>query len=421
MKIPSIFRNDIQKNRNQDYLSGKEFQEALLRQNIRRGKLLALIVITFEVVFLLIDLVSSFLKVNDSFAFNAYLVMYSTMILLNLVYLLLVHRFDQKRISVKMMNAFITVYITIMMTWGSVLSLMDQKLYPQLMAFMVNVVVSSVIYLLESKRMGIPYLISTLVLVIGLPFFQHSGDILFGHYVNLLVFIVVFFIASRMIYNNYRDNYMITKRMNQSETLLKKEMEEKRIINEKLAIANEQLKKIALIDELTKLPNRRSFRGFIDKAYQHRGNALLTASVIMIDIDYFKQFNDYYGHEKGDLALVVVASQIASLVEGKDQIAVRWGGEEFIYFAFNKTRESILTTANMLRMKIRDLKIPNPNSSICPYITASLGTCSAAAVSKDGINRLIKIADEAMYQAKKSGRNCVAALRDTQQADEETR
>jgi diguanylate cyclase (GGDEF)-like protein len=128
----------------------------------------------------------------------------------------------------------------------------------------------------------------------------------------------------------------------------------------------------------------------------------------MTDIDYFKQYNDSYGHEKGDLALIAVAEQIGSMVESPDQIAVRWGGEEFIYVAFNRNNEEILSTANALRLKISDLKIPNPGSSISSYITVSSGICTGAAANREDINSLIKTADQTMYQAKNSGRNCVA-------------
>ena len=402
-----ILRNDNLSDSRNGYLSDKEFKEDLLYQNLRRGKLLAIITIAFEIIFFSIAFVSYLLDVNESFAFNSYLAMYSLMIALNLIYLFLIRLFYRKHISVQAMNNVVTVYLILMMTWGSVISLMDQRMYAQIMTFMVNIAISSIIYLLNSKKMFVPYFISTAVLAIGLPFFQASSDILIGHYVNFLVFIVVFWIASRIVYRNYCDNYVIKKLMDQSELRLKNEMEEKKVINEKLADANEQLKKMALTDELTGLPNRRSYGEFIKTVFLNNINSSLTASVIMMDIDFFKQYNDTYGHEKGDLALVEIAGQISSMVEDPEQIAVRWGGEEFVFIAFNKTQDYINAVADLLRIKVMELKIPNPGSFIYPCITISMGVCTGYAASREDINSLIKYADKLLYQAKDGGRNRV--------------
>lgn len=416
MKIPCLIKNDIKENIRKEYLESKEFKEDLMRQNNYRGKLLVIVAVAFEIIFILIDVIASFYKVSDTFPFYSYLAMYSIMIAINLVYLFLIICFHQNRIHTKMMNIFTTYYMTLIMVWGSVISLMDQKLYGQLMTFMVNMIVCSIIYLMDAKMMSIPYLASTIILLIGLPFFQSSDNILIGHYVNLAVFVVISWIASRIAYRNYCDNYVIRKLMNKSKLMLEKKVEENRIITRKLAIANAQLKKLALVDEMTGLPNRRSFREFIDKMFQGDSSSSVV-SVIMIDVDYFKQYNDFYGHEKGDMALIAIAKQIDSMVENTDQIAVRWGGEEFIYAASNKDKENIMDIAESLRLKITDLKIANQNSSISPYVTISLGTCTGTISGANDINRIIKSADQALYQAKSSGRNCVATLNYNEYSD----
>ncbi|MEA4934433.1 MAG: GGDEF domain-containing protein [Lawsonibacter sp.] len=407
MKIPFFFKTDIQENIRKTYLARTEFKDDLILQNIQRGKLLAVVVLGFETIFLLIDVIACLFEVNDTFAYYVYLTMYSVMIGFNVMYLYLIRGYDQNKISLGKMNICTVLYLTLVMSWGSVISLMDQKLYGQLMSFMVNMIICSIIYLLDAKRMSIPYLVSTLILGIGLPFVQKSSNILIGHSINLCVFIVVSWTASRIVYRNYCDNYVIKELMNQSKLLLEKEMEENRVINEKLAMANAKLKKLALVDELTGLPNRRSFREFIDRMFQNN-SAGMAVSVIMIDVDYFKQYNDTNGHEKGDLALREVAKQIDSMVESTDQIAVRWGGEEFIYIAFQKNQENILEIADALRLKILGLKIPTNCSSMSPYITVSLGVCKGTISSAKNINKIINIADQALYLAKNNGRNRVA-------------
>ncbi len=403
-----MLETDIQPNIRKEYLESDDFKEDLILQNIRRGKLLAIIVISIEMVLLSIDIASSLLHVSNTFSFNTYMVMYFIMIILNFFYLFSICRFSKKHMHKRTMSAIVVLYVILIMVWGSVISLMDQRLYGHLMSFMVNMMVCSIIYLMDAKTMLIPYLCSYLVLIAGLPFFQKSGNVLIGHYVNSTVFAVIAWTASRISYRNYCDNYVIKALMDQANSLLEKETEENRIINKKLAAANEQLKKLALVDDLTGLPNRRSFREFIDKMVQNNPGS--TVSVIMIDVDYFKQYNDFYGHEKGDLALIAVANQINIMLEDTNQIATRWGGEEFIFAAFNTSQEGIVRIAHEIKMKVLDIKIPAQSSSINPYLTVSLGTCTGTISSAKQISKIIDMADQALYLAKDSGRNYVATM-----------
>jgi len=401
MNRQSLYNANIQENVRKKYLSCTEFRDDLILQNIHRGKLLAVVIIGFETIFLLIDILASYFEINNKFSYSAYLAMYSFMIFFNLLYLFLIHRYSQNKISPRAINPCSVLYLTLIMAWGSIISLMDQELYGHLMSFMVNMIACSIIYILDVKMMSIPYLVSTLILVIGLPFFQSSSNILIGHYINLIVFTVISWTASRISYHNYCDNYVI-------KALLQQKMKENEIINRELIAANAQLKKLALIDELTGLPNRRSFREFVDKMMQNDTDSIV--SIIMIDIDNFKQYNDYYGHDKGDWALKAVATQINALLENTDQIAVRWGGEEFIYIAFNKGHEAIIEVADSIKSKILDLKIPNQGSSTSPYLTISLGTSTGTIASPKNISRIINMADQALYLAKSNGKNCVSTL-----------
>lgn len=410
MKISRFFKGGIQADVKSEYLNGEEFRNDLIRKNVYRGKILAIVTTAIETVFLLVDLTALFFKASNTFSFYSYLFMYFLMIVFNLVFLIFIKLFNIGKASLKLMSVVIVIYITLATLWGSMISLMDQRLYGDLMAFMVNMIVCSVIYLLSTKTMLIPYIVSVSVLAAGLPLFQSSGNVLVGHYVNLFVFVVISWIASRLLYRSYCDNYIGEKLIKQSRSLLEKKIDENRRINQKLAIANAQLKKLALVDELTELPNRRSFREFIDGMFETESSLKLNVSVIMVDIDLFKQYNDFFGHEAGDNALIAIAKQLDTEVYSPEHIAVRWGGEEFIYAAVNKSREDMFEIAETLRQKVQNLRIPNPSSSIDPFVTISLGVCFGTAVSKKNIGGIIRTADKAMYIAKNNGRNCVASL-----------
>lgn len=415
MKLLQFLKNDLNES------NKKDFETNLIIDNIQRGKILAVIIIGFETVLLITNVITALLKVDSRFSFNDYLIMYTLMILVNFLYLIFINRFKNKKIFSQKQRILLQItmvgYVTFLMSWGSVISLMDQKLYGHLMAFMINMIVCSTIYFLEDKKFIIPYILSVLILAIGLPFFQSSSDVLIGHYVNFVVFIIISWVASRIMYHNYYQNYMAKVRLNQSNALLEKEIKEKRIINEKLAIANEQLKKLTLLDDLTGIPNRRSFWEFIEEGYRIGNKDHLTLSVIMIDIDFFKQYNDHYGHEEGDKALIAVAGQIRSVAAQPDEFVCRWGGEEFIYAAFNTNQKYITQTAQRISEKIHQLKIIHNDISIKKSITVSIGTYTAPINEKKDISKIIDLADRALYLAKGSGRDCIKSLNDDDSTD----
>jgi len=341
--------------------------------------------------------------------------MYIIMILINIFYLLLIKKFEKLNNTtigkLRKLEIEIVCYITLIMSWGSIISLMDQKLYGNLIAFMINMIICSILYFLDNKMILIPYCFSVLIILIGLPFFQSSKDILIGHYVNLCVFIFISWLASRIIYLGYCNDFNSKVLLKKSNVLLEKEIEENKRINIKLTNANLQLKEAALIDELTGIPNRRSLRNYIDTALKKYVKEDSSVSILMIDIDFFKQFNDNYGHEKGDKVLVEVANQINSTIRNHMEFFGRWGGEEFIYVAFNADEENISELANTIKQKVYELKIPHEFSEI-NYISVSIGTCTIKITDQEDISKVIELADRALYLAKNSGRNCVKNMND---------
>jgi len=135
-----------------------------------------------------------------------------------------------------------------------------------------------------------------------------------------------------------------------------------------------------------------------------------TLSIIMMDIDFFKQFNDYYGHEEGDRTLIAVANQINSIIEDPSEIIIRWGGEEFLYAAFNQSPEAIAQSADKIIKRVADLKIAHDDSSVNPYITISMGVGTIPITEQKDLHEAIDLADQALYLAKSSGRNCIKTL-----------
>lgn len=165
-----------------------------------------------------------------------------------------------------------------------------------------------------------------------------------------------------------------------------------------------ELEKMSNIDPLTQIYNRRKF----DEEYNKEWNSALRTNenltIIMGDIDFFKQYNDFYGHVKGDDVLVNISSSILNNIKRSKDVLARYGGEEFIIMLPNTDLEGGLHLANKLRKKIEDLNIEHEKSSF-GKITMCFGVTSVKVDSNVSKKKIIKIADIALYLAKKNGRN----------------
>jgi diguanylate cyclase (GGDEF)-like protein len=160
-------------------------------------------------------------------------------------------------------------------------------------------------------------------------------------------------------------------------------------------------------DQLTGLNNRRSFEQSVEFFTSVCQNVHQTVCVMMMDVDFFKQYNDFYGHQKGDVVLKAIGNALNRLVEENRVYTARVGGEEFIVlWAENRILEA-QRVALKLRQMIIDLRIPHQMSSAAPCVTSSFGLYIMRGGSEDSASELYKAADEALYKAKADGRNCI--------------
>ncbi len=166
-----------------------------------------------------------------------------------------------------------------------------------------------------------------------------------------------------------------------------------------------ELEHLAITDGLTSLYNRRYFNQILPQEINRAKRNKKCIAFIMLDIDFFKQYNDAYGHLKGDETLVKVAHTIKHYFNRASDFCFRLGGEEFgIICTVNSPQES-LNQAKVLRKAIEKLEILHTKSKISPFVTASLGIIiSDTTVCEDN---LYSLADEALYRAKETGRNCI--------------
>lgn len=169
---------------------------------------------------------------------------------------------------------------------------------------------------------------------------------------------------------------------------------------------HEELKRKSNYDELTGMPNRYMLNSFCEEAFAEAITLKKHMAVTVIDIDYFKQMNDSYGHLAGDRCLKAVADVVRRYVP-RGGICARYGGDEFVIVCMNHENSFLKSNAAMMGQSVIDLDIPNEYSKVASVVTISQGIVNRIPKTGEGIYEFIKLADEALYDAKKKSRNTV--------------
>lgn len=173
-----------------------------------------------------------------------------------------------------------------------------------------------------------------------------------------------------------------------------------------------ELEKITTVDELTQIMNRRAFNIHLNKIWSDYQNSENYISLMMIDVDDFKNYNDHYGHLKGDVVLKYLALKISEIINEKGGCAYRWGGEEFAVILNLYDMKNSINIANEIILGISSLKIPHIFSSTNnKIISVSIGIATNLDSKSKTPEELIKCADKNLYAAKSSGKNCIFPLR----------
>ena len=178
--------------------------------------------------------------------------------------------------------------------------------------------------------------------------------------------------------------------------------------SEKLYFCMEEskdLQHLAFSDSLTKIANRLRFQAYLEQQWLMMAQEQAPLSLILGDFDFFKAYNDYYGHQDGDKCLQKVAQAIVSVVKGSADLVPRYGGEEFVVILPNTKAEGAYRVAQEIIAKIKGLKVPHLYSQISPYLTLSLGVASIIPSDEYSADLLISAADQALDQAKSQGRD----------------
>jgi diguanylate cyclase (GGDEF)-like protein len=170
------------------------------------------------------------------------------------------------------------------------------------------------------------------------------------------------------------------------------------------------LRSLSFLDGLTGIANRRRFDDTMAREWRRCARSHQPLSLVILDVDHFKSYNDHYGHQAGDECLRLVAAVLADRVKRTGDLVARYGGEEFVCLLPETDNDGALQVAERLRGAVEDCAIPHDCSPVASHVTISLGVATVVPVVDESPDQLTQMADQLLYQAKRSGRNRVQGV-----------
>ncbi|MGE7997232.1 GGDEF domain-containing protein [Lysinibacillus sp. NPDC093190] len=306
----------------------------------------------------------------------------------------------EKRIKVTTLNlrkyeSILLAYIYTILLLITVITVMD-------VYFFKHVALYEVLFLMICTFFSLPFRKFFWIMLLTVP------PILIGGYLSVGISgesIKIFLPMSLIIPMGLiiqRHTFKIKRQFTKQHILLQEEMIKSKNLSKLLAEKNNELSEQALRDTLTNLPNRRAFNNKLTQIGQQLKPKSL--SVMMIDIDFFKNLNDYYGHLQGDEALIKVAALVDEIAEKYNAFAARWGGEEFVIVSQHAAKFSEHVCEEILE-EVRNLNIRHERSKVADIVTVSIGMCHAKISNSEQLRTCCELADQALYTAKQNGRN----------------
>jgi diguanylate cyclase (GGDEF)-like protein len=179
---------------------------------------------------------------------------------------------------------------------------------------------------------------------------------------------------------------------------------------QQLEVANRELARLASVDGLTGIPNRRYYDDQLQREWRRAVRERLPLVLLMIDVDFFKKFNDAHGHQQGDECLRQVARALEECLHRGGDFVARYGGEEFVVLLPNTDSGHGAVMGERLRESVAALQIPHDGGSVERHVTVSIGAAGTEPQRGDRAADLVEAADRALYEAKRAGRNRVVAV-----------
>jgi len=192
----------------------------------------------------------------------------------------------------------------------------------------------------------------------------------------------------------------------ETKVIVMEDITQRETSKQKLIEANEKLEVLARVDGLTSVSNRRHFDDLLPQEWGRMRRKKGELGLLICDVDYFKPYNDTYGHLEGDTCLRRIAQAIDNSLQRPSDIVARYGGDEFVILLPNTNLDGVLHLADEIHAQVGQLKIKHKQSPIADWVTVTIGACSGLPDESLPAYKFIWLADKALYEAKLKGRNC---------------
>lgn len=389
------------------HIENWDFRQERLLENMSRILLTSKIFIGVIIWAVLLNTYAVFFMNFQPVFSVAYLTLYSLSGVFNSAFFYIVHtRMKESKWAMREIvkwEKIVLIYLVFSIVWGVGVSLIDQIGYQHILMLSICLFLCAALFYTSAKQMIIINLLATILFCTGLalisPYKSNYYAILYLFFLILLVS----FILSRIVYNVFVNLYFTKQKWCE-------ELENNALLAEQLQFANRKLAKQAHYDELTNVLNRHGFQAYINNLFEHNEKQGISFTTAIIDIDYFKNFNDYYGHLNGDEVLKLVAKTVDLIANKYGYITVRWGGEEFIVAGADISVERVENLCKEIENAVSKLSILHSESSVSQIITVSIGASTGFCISSKEIENVINNADHALYVVKDRGRNSYLIL-----------
>ncbi|HEY9735566.1 MAG TPA: diguanylate cyclase [Trichocoleus sp.] len=266
--------------------------------------------------------------------------------------------------------------------------------------------------LVWSKRGSLLSLFFVLVIEIGF-FYLYYQDYNFPNqiqpaiqkifYLTCNLGLVLILYGITIVFENAKDDAFRSLQEKNYELAVEKEKSEKLLMS--LKAANDELERLVTFDSLTQIANRRKFDEYLEQEWKRLIRTQSALSLILFDADFFKSYNDCYGHQAGDICLRAIAQAARKVVNRPADLVARYGGEEFAVILPGTSQPGAIAVAEQIRQAVQALAISHERSEVDGMVTISLGIASMIPVVSDSVGELLHRADIALYTAKQQGRN----------------
>lgn len=379
-----------------------EFYLGINRINITRAKITAAAFIIMEIVFI----AASFIIKGRDLIGKPYInfgFLFGFLLFMMIVHLVIFIKFQKDipkyRNGIRMAGLTFTSSIIL---WSVGISLLGQLYGGQVTLYAGAILSAAIAPIYRPVTLLLIYIANHTLFLIFMPYFQKSEAILYQNYMYSTTILIASWAISLMRYKKHVEDFNTKKLIEQKNYQLEK-------MNKQLIEVNLKLEKLSLTDSLTGISNRFAFDREIKAEWDRCKRHSFPLSLLMIDVDFFKAFNDNYGHQTGDECIKKITGVLSTCARRSSDMAARYGGEEFvIIFPYTK-KEQAIRLAESVRKSVEELSIPHEFSSVSKYVTISIGVNTVVPCEESSIEEFIRNVDKALYKAKEVRNKIVVA------------